>query len=368
MEIIHLILGKANPQRMNGVNKVVHELSTHQAKAGEQVSVWGITDNLFHDYPERCYTTILFPAKKYSFAIHLSLKKAIKEMRGRAVFHLHGGFIPAMFRIAMYLKKCKIPFVFTPHGSYNTIAMQKSSIRKKIYFELIEKRLLNCASVIHSLGKSEVDGLQLIYPNNKTRLIPYGFESMGTTVPPATDGYFIIGYCGRIDIYTKGLAELFLAFKLFRATHPTAHLWIIGNGEEMATLLELTEALQLTNSVIFHGARYGEEKYRLLRQCHVFAAPSRNEGLPTAVLEASALGIPCLVTEATNTGDSIRAFGAGEVINETEQWAIMQGLSKLYDRIVNQHQLPELAENARLMISTEYNWNSIVNRFHQLYQ
>ena len=45
MEIIHIVLGKANPDRMNGVNKVVYQLATKQADFGEKVAVWGITND-----------------------------------------------------------------------------------------------------------------------------------------------------------------------------------------------------------------------------------------------------------------------------------------------------------------------------------
>ena len=51
MEIIHLVLGKANPLRMNGVNKVVHELAEQQCASGLKASVWGITAQPVHDYP-----------------------------------------------------------------------------------------------------------------------------------------------------------------------------------------------------------------------------------------------------------------------------------------------------------------------------
>ena len=59
MEIIHLILGKANPERMNGVNKVVHEMATNQVQRGYLVQVWGITPKPVHDYPDRIFTTCL---------------------------------------------------------------------------------------------------------------------------------------------------------------------------------------------------------------------------------------------------------------------------------------------------------------------
>ena len=62
MEIIHLILGKANPDRMNGVNKVVYQLTTQQAIAGRKVSIWGISKNTEHNYGERNFETRLFQA------------------------------------------------------------------------------------------------------------------------------------------------------------------------------------------------------------------------------------------------------------------------------------------------------------------
>jgi hypothetical protein len=43
MEIIHIVLGKANPDRMNGVNKVVYQLATKQVEFGENVAVWGLS-------------------------------------------------------------------------------------------------------------------------------------------------------------------------------------------------------------------------------------------------------------------------------------------------------------------------------------
>jgi hypothetical protein len=42
MEIIHIILGKANPDRLNGVNKVVYNLATEQTMAGKKHSSLGV--------------------------------------------------------------------------------------------------------------------------------------------------------------------------------------------------------------------------------------------------------------------------------------------------------------------------------------
>lgn len=367
MEIIHLILGKGNPERMNGVNKVVHELATRQALAGESVEVWGITPNPVRNYPEREYFTRLYQAQKNPFKLDPKLRKAIHGRIANATFHLHGGFIPAMFAAAMCLKENGIPFVFTPHGAYNTIAMKRSWLRKKLYFALFERRLLKAAHAIHCLGKSEITGLQTVFQNNKSVLIPYGFALAGQKLLAIDPSNFVVGFCGRIDIFTKGLKELLEGFKSFNDQNPASQLWIIGGGAGEGKLHKIAAELNLGEAIVFFGSKYGDDKNALLQQCDMFAAPSRNEGLPTAVLEAAAMGIPCLVTEATNMGDYIKEHDAGVVIKHTHPVQISNGIQKIFMRVNEQGKALELSNNAQKMITEAFNWDLIIGRFHQLY-
>jgi hypothetical protein len=109
MEIIHIVLGKANPERLNGVNKVVFNLASEQTKAGKNVQLWGITDNPIHDYPERNFKTLLFKASKFPFLIDSDLKSAIKSHK-TSVFHLHGGWIPLFSSLAKLFAKHQIKY------------------------------------------------------------------------------------------------------------------------------------------------------------------------------------------------------------------------------------------------------------------
>lgn len=367
MEVIHLILGKANPLRMNGVNRVVNELATRQTLAGIVTEVWGITRQPDHDYPARNYTTRLFSAGRTPFTLDSRLKDAIRGKKGTAVFHLHGGFVPVFFTAALFFNKLQIPYVITPHGSYNQLAMVKNGLVKRIYFHLFEKKILLSAKAIHSIGASEVTGLKSIYENNKTVLIPYGFDVVQSCAAGRDNTNFTIGYCGRIDLFTKGLVELLEGFGHFRANHAEARLWIIGDGEELKKLINKARELGLGESVTFFKSRFGEEKMAILRKCDVFAAPSRNEGLPTAVLEAASVGLPALVTEATNMGDYIRMYDAGFVVRTTDAYQISEGLTALYHRINVQKQGPLFRENAYSMVSDAFNWNLIVQLFQKLY-
>ena len=88
MKIIHLILGKANPERMNGVNKVVHALATQQHRAGADVAVWGITADLSDNYPAREFATRLFLAKRNPFGLAAELREASKVHRNYGIRRL----------------------------------------------------------------------------------------------------------------------------------------------------------------------------------------------------------------------------------------------------------------------------------------
>jgi glycosyltransferase involved in cell wall biosynthesis len=366
MEIMHLILGKANPARMNGINKVVHELATEQKRAGFDVEVWGFTKSTVHDYPERAYTTRLFDASRNPFRVGKTWKQAVLSRKGTAVVQIHGGFVPRFSGAAQFLRKHRIPYLVTPHGNYNAHALARSQFRKKLYFRLFERKLLDGAAAIHVLGKSEIAGLQAIFPNQKSVLIPYGFSPVAS-VEPVVSSTFIIGFCGRLDIDHKGLDRMIEGFAEFRNRMPTASLWLIGDGPHRAQLEALVHERGLSQQVIFWGSQFGDDKLALLRQCSVFVHASRYEGLPVAVLEAASLGIPCLVSEATNVGDAVRAFNAGYVMEQGTASEVTEGLLVLAHRWQT-GQLTRVGQQARQLVDELYNWPRQLTAFDQLYQ
>lgn len=367
MEIIHIILGKANPDRLNGVNKVVYHLATRQHEHNLNVSVWGITKDTSKNYGERNFKTRLFKKMMNPFNPGDQLLEAMLSKKGQAVFHIHGGWVPVFSKIASFLNSHAIPYVFTPHGAYNTIAMKRSSFTKKIYFNLFEKHIVEYAAKIHCIGQSEIVGLNSIYKTNKAVLLPYGFNmSFEPVCPNANREELIIGFVGRLDIYTKGLDLLLDAFESFQKDTNNSRLWIIGDGPERAKLAKIIENRGLNTHVVLFGSKFGIEKDMLIKQMHVFAHPSRNEGLPSSVLEASNFGIPCIVSKATNVSEYIEQYNSGIVIENENAEAIKRAFYRIYDMWGSQS-LPVMKYNAQRMVRNAFNWGSLIGRFNQLY-
>ena len=76
-----------------------------------------------------------------------------------------------------------------------------------------------------------------MYPNEKSFLLPYGFDAPKCgSIPEKENTHFIIGFVGRLDIYTKGLDLLIDSFELFLQSVPNSKLWIVGDSKEMPLL------------------------------------------------------------------------------------------------------------------------------------
>jgi glycosyltransferase involved in cell wall biosynthesis len=368
MEIIHIVLGKANPERMNGVNKVVYQLATRQSTNGKKVSVWGITKSMDKNFGDRNFETKLFQAYQNPFRLDANLKLAIAAKKGNAVFHLHGGWIPTFATLSKVLSALGIAFVFTPHGAYNTVAMKRSSWVKRIYFLLFERKLLKRVTKIHCIGESEVTGLLQFFHTDRTFLLPYGFErSSGELTKKPFEKQFVIGFVGRLDIHTKGLDLLLDAFSKLIEGRPHASLWIIGDSDERPRLERMISNRHLEKSVIVWGSKFGKDKDDLIQQMDVFVHPSRNEGLPSAVLEAASFGIPCVVSKATNVGQYIQEYQAGVVIPNEDSPAFAKALQELCE-MKDRDTLENLGKNGMKMVEQAFNWNRVVGEFDKLYQ
>ncbi len=369
MDIVHIILGKANPNRMNGVNKVVNELAIRQSAAGYNVEVWGISLSLEHNYPERNYTTRLFKKKRIAFLLPDGLLKSIIQKNKYTIYHLHGGFVPEMYALGAALSAYGRPFILTPHGAYNAIAMKRNGIAKKLYYSLFERQHIAKAAAIHVLGQSEEESLLAMKTTTPIYKIPYGFQPIsGDQSTSRPSDIFTISYCGRIDIHTKGLDALLEGFGQFVADQPNSELLIIGDGNDMPALKKIAEKFVPMEKIRFTGAQYGANKTALLRSSSVFAHPSRNEGLPSAVLEAAALGLPCLITKATNMGQFVADYGAGEVIEKNNGESVYKGLTMLHQKMKDVKKRKTLSAGATVMIALAFNWDLLLEKYIYMYK
>jgi len=182
-----------------------------------------------------------------------------------------------------------------------------------------------------------------------------------------SDRKMIYCFCGRIDVHTKGLDALVTAFIKMYSVSEQVQLWMIGDSSQRQQLEMQLQAAGVSDRVVFFGAKFGEEKMNLLRQADVFVHPSRNEGLPTAMLEAAALGLPSVVTRATNVGEVIETYKAGWVIEQTESDALYMAMRLAFNKW-EQGSLSALSTNAKQMVKEAFDWDLVLDNMRNMYQ
>lgn len=99
---------------------------------------------------------------------------------------------------------------------------------------------------------------------------------------------------GRMQ-YQKAQWHLIRAFSRVVKEDKDAKLVIFGEGELKGMLEELVNAYRLENNIVLYGFTSELDKY--VSKCRAFVFPSMFEGMPTALLQAMAVGTPCLVTD-----------------------------------------------------------------------
>ena len=368
MRIVHVVLGRANPNRMNGVNRVVHNLATAQVNEGYHVSVWGITNSYNkEDDLSRVYYTNWFKPKG-KFGVDELLKNEIVDQPEGTCFHLHGGFIPVFYSLSKLFSSYKKRFVLTPHGTYTVGAMQGNNLLKRLYFRFLEKTIINKANKIQCLGHSEESDLRNLTNKATISLIPNGqnFDELKADGQLPSSN-FVIGFCGRISRWHKGLDILldsFIHYKKYLKGSGSLHL--VGDGEYLQTMKDLTIKSGVENDVVFHGKQFGSQKIRVLKSMDVFVHTSRNEGLPTAVIEAAALSKPCIVTKMTSMDRYVRIYEAGWTTDTLD----IEKIALLFldaEKEYNDGSLTIKAENALLMAKENFDWTIIAKQTYVMY-
>jgi glycosyltransferase involved in cell wall biosynthesis len=173
---------------------------------------------------------------------------------------------------------------------------------------------------------------------------------------------FIFLFVGRL-VTDKGINELVEAFIKFNY-NKNSKLILVGDFEhdEDALYTRTLEVIKSNIDIIFVGYKKDVRPYFAISDCFVF--PSYREGFPNVVLQAGAMGLPCIVTDINGSNEIITDGENGLVIppNNTEE--IINKMKYLCD---NKNIFNKMKYNARNMIINNYQqeqvWNSILNEY-----
>lgn len=249
------------------------------------------------------------------------------------------------------LRSSPIPVIASFHGADVAGTMASPRYRHDLQELFGLARLICCRS--EDLKQRLV---ALGCPPEKVRLqrtvIP-GLQRAAQPAPP--DGSWRLLQAGRL-IPKKGYRTTLRAFRLVLESLPNARLAIAGDGPERASLQIEAEHLGIEHSLEFLGfldARRLEEEYR---KAHLFLHPSEafegdTEGIPNALLEAMAAGLPVVATHHGGIPEVVRSGRNGLLVPESSPRMLAEAILEM---VSDSARREALAREAVASIQAEY--------------
>lgn len=215
---------------------------------------------------------------------------------------------------------------------------------------------------------SQMKGYLAAYDFNLpgTQFIPNGvditrFTPIDTHTSPNERAQVVI--CVTRLAYQKGVDVLLQAWYLVQQQFPQARLIIVGTGPSQPQLECLAQVLDIRGSIEFAGLQH--DVAAQFHQGGLAVLPSRCEGMPNAVLEAMACGLPCVATRVSGCEDIIQ-HGVNGLLVEPEDY---QGMAQALLTLLRDPVLAEkYGQAARATIERYYSLEHVTDIYVELYQ
>jgi len=375
MKILHV--GPFGPDIPGGLPPSILGFASAQATVGAQVGLLSslpLTDTaLINRIPGVCLVGSPQKVHRNPWLISEDWILRIRKKFGAPnLVNFHSSYIPFNTALARRCKQAGWPYVITAHGVMGRSAVNVKRIKKRIANLLFFRSYVRDADAIHALTTREVNEIQASFKVKKVIVVPNGvedslFEASGRLRPAdlGDRSDLVLGFAGRIDMYHKGVDLLLNALSIFESQSGARRcsLFLVGpfHTKKDERRFRLTvESLSLANHVKLFGAKNGDEKLRYFLACDVFVHTSRFEGMPMAVLEAMALGRPCLVTTSTNVADVVCQGGGWKC--EPDPKSIAQAIKSVYEK---RDSLKALGQRSQELMRKRYTWKSVARQLYQ---
>lgn len=280
----------------------------------------------------------------------LQAARLSRSILDRGIVHLHAHFGTVATVVARLASKITgVSYSFTAHA-------------KDIFHEIVEedvlrKKLADAAGVI-TVSQFNVAFLKDKYADAAARvkLIYNGLDLDEFRFEPEGDRPPLVLAVGRM-VEKKGFSYLLESCALLRARGVRFRCEIVGGGVLESALQAQIQKLGLGDCVKLCGPMSQCDVKQKIRQARLLAAPclhaedNDRDGLPTILLEAMALGTPCISTPVTGIPEVLKHEETGLMVAERDEVALADACERL---LSDQDLCGVLTQNGRRLIEENF--------------
>ncbi len=282
----------------------------------------------------------------------------------REISHLHAHFGTVATVVARLAAQITgVSYSFTAHA--------KDIYHESVVEDELRQKLDDAAQVI-TVSQFNVNHLRKTFGSaaRDVKLVYNGLDLEDFRIEPydARPPY-ILGV-GRL-VEKKGFEFLLQACAVLRDRGVQFQCEIVGGGALESALRSQVVALGLQDQVLMSGAMSQDDIKEKIRGAALLAAPcvhagdDDRDGLPTILLEAMALGTPCVSTPVTGIPEVVRHEETGLMVSEGNALALADACQRLLeDRRLGS----ELVSRARSLIEERFDIDKNTDQLRETFR
>jgi colanic acid/amylovoran biosynthesis glycosyltransferase len=287
-----------------------------------------------------------------------------REVRRKSISHLHSHFATASTTVARLAARfAGLPYTFTAHA--------KDIFHESVRAEDFRRKLATAAATV-TVSDYNLEHLRETYglAARHVRRIYNGLDLERFPYEAPHERPPRVVAAGRL-VEKKGFADLIEACAILAADGRRFTCQIIGTGEQETELQGQILRLGLVDRVELLGPRPQNELVRLVQDAAVHAAPcvvgadGNRDSLPTVLLEAMALGTPCVSTDITGIPEVVRDGETGLMVPQRDPAALAAAIGRLLEE---PNLRDRLADRARRLVEAEFDVNRNAAQLREMFQ
>jgi L-malate glycosyltransferase len=179
--------------------------------------------------------------------------------------------------------------------------------------------------------------------------------------PQLRDGKLIV-LVGNMHSDVKGHPWLIAAAPVIIGEFPSTKFVLVGDGEMRRSFEGQVEEAGLGRNFIFLGRR--NDVPQILSSCDIAVLPSRVEGLPNAVLEYMAAGLPVVASRVGGTGELLEDGATGLLVPPEDSAALSAALLRY---LRNPAEAQAIASKGREFVTRNFSFERLIREVDELY-
>lgn len=274
----------------------------------------------------------------------------------------------ALMFLVIWRKRYAVELVGDPYDVFDSksgVGGRLASIYR-LFFTSFTKFGVKCADAVAYVTKTKMQSRykasNKAFTTHYSSIILYNYIILKEKNIIAFDAVerFNILLVGSLEQRYKGFDLVLAAYHKIKDNFQNIKIYIIGDGIYKQELVDLVNRLQIQHQVCFLGKMSREKVLEIMDQADLFVMPSRTEGLPRALIEAMARGVPAIGSNVGGIPELLNDEFLFEKENLTE-------LTKLLLKVIPDKTLRVKMSQLNIEIAKEYRSELLESRRNKFY-